>query len=714
MNIDQNIQKYGSSESTDRSQTPKRSNPDYERFETLLFSLSATFINLPPKDIDSEINSGLKLMSEFLNIDRSSLAQFDESQSVLTITHYHTIADTLKAPFQIVDATVPWFSKQMRSGRVTIIENIDKDTPKDAEKDREYLRSQNIKSGVAIPLKVENNILGCLFFTNIKKFMPFPEKLVNRLVLASEILAKALWRKQTELQIEQHRQFEILLSKISVNFVYFHQNELEDKINKSLKMIGEHLGADLLFMRQLQPEQGGYRIIYRWLKDGITIPNKEWLTSQDTPWIFNNLRLNVVCNVHKLDDMPKEADPDKELIKSLGIKSFLIVPFVTKNEFIGTMAVGMVSRQKKWSTALVKQLKLIGEIFSNSILRRRAEEKLETALSEIRELKEKIEAECFYLKEEIKLDHNFDEIIGNSDSLKQTLFKVEQVAKTDATVLILGDTGTGKELIARAVHHASNRKDRPFIKLNCATLPANLIESELFGHLKGAFSGAHTDRIGRFELADQATLFLDEIGELPTELQSKLLRVLQDGEFEKLGSSQTIKTDVRVITATNRDLEEEVTAGRFRGDLWYRLNVFPISVPSLADRKEDIPLLVNHFVHKISKMIGKQIDHVSRKTINALKKYEWPGNIRELENLLEREIIISQDRLLNFEIPQTGNMPIESGMTLNEMERRYIEEVLENSNWIIEGNQGACKKLGLKPSTLRNRLKKLGIKRPGA
>jgi chemotaxis protein methyltransferase CheR len=238
-----------------------------------------------------------------------------------------------------------------------------------------------------------------------------------------------------------------------------------------------------------------------------------------------------------------------------------------------------------------------------------------------------------------------------------------------------------------------------------------LIESELFGHEKGAFSGAHAARTGRFELADKATLFLDEIGELPIELQPKLLRVIQEGEFEKLGSSQTIKTDVRVIAATNRDLEKEVKTGRFRKDLWFRLNVFPITVPPLKERKEDIPLLTNFFVNKFSKKIGKQIKNIPKGVMNALKNYDWPGNIRELENMLERSVITTQNYSLNIELPRTGEMPFESEYTLDEMERRYIRDILDKSNWIIEGGKGASKKLGLKPSTLRNRMKKLGITR---
>ncbi len=273
--------------------------------------------------------------------------------------------------------------------------------------------------------------------------------------------------------------------------------------------------------------------------------------------------------------------------------------------------------------------------------RKRVELELREALSEIKQLKDQLEAERTYLQEEIKLQYNHENIIVQSDELKYTLYKVEQIAATDTPVIVLGETGTGKELIARAIHSSSLRKDRPLLKINCAALPSNLIESELFGYERGAFTGAFDRRLGRFEVADGATLFLDEIGELPLELQAKLLRVIQDGEFERLGSSRTIKVDVRIIAATNRNLEEEVRNGRFRKDLWYRLNIFPITVPALREHMEDIPQLVEYYVDKISRRLGKSIESISTNVMNTLQNYHWPGNVRELENVIERAVINS-------------------------------------------------------------------------
>ena len=348
--------------------------------------------------------------------------------------------------------------------------------------------------------------------------------------------------------------------------------------------------------------------------------------------------------------------------------------------------------------------------------RKRAEEDLSKALSEVKRLQQQLEAENVYLREEIKLEHNFEEIIGRSDVLKEVLAKVEQVGPTDTTVLILGETGTGKELVARAIHHASLRNKRPLLKVNCATLPANLIESELFGHEKGAFTGALTKQVGRFEIADGATLFLDEIGDLPLEVQAKLLRVLEHGEFERLGSYRTIKANVRVIAATNRNLEKEVKSGQFRRDLWFRLNVFPITIPPLNKRVKDIPLLANHFITKQCKRLGKKKQKVSKASMASLMKYSWPGNVRELENVIERAVIASRGpNLPLMDMLESASFHAEGRTqekTLARIERDHMLRVLEECYWRIEGQNGAAKILGLNPNTLRGRMRKLGIRRP--
>jgi chemotaxis protein methyltransferase CheR len=338
----------------------------------------------------------------------------------------------------------------------------------------------------------------------------------------------------------------------------------------------------------------------------------------------------------------------------------------------------------------------------------------EAALLEIKKLKDQLEAERAYLQEEIKLEYNHENIIGQSDGINYVLYKVEQIARSNTIVLILGETGTGKELVARAIHGLSLRKERALVKVDCATLPSNLIESELFGHEKGAFTGAHSRQLGRFEVADGTTLFLDEIGELPLELQSKLLRVVEDGEFERLGSSHTIKIDVRIIAATNRNLEEEVRRGRFRKDLWYRLNIFPITMPPLRDRLDDIPPLVDFYIKKISKRMGKSVEIIPTNVMDALKNYHWPGNVRELENVLERAAINSSGSKLRLvdDLKRPRKNISTTQETLEAVERDHILRILEQTQWKVSGKNGAAEVLGLNRSTLRARMRKLGIRKP--
>ncbi len=361
------------------------------------------------------------------------------------------------------------------------------------------------------------------------------------------------------------------------------------------------------------------------------------------------------------------------------------------------------------------QLQGVVVVFRDITERKQAEQKLTNAHSEIEQLKNRLQAENNYLQEQINLTHKFEDILGQSQALKSVLNQVEKVAPTDTTVLILGETGTGKELFARALHNLSQSKNRPLVKVNCAALPSNLIESELFGHEKGSFTGATSRRIGRFELAHEGTIFLDEIAELPLELQAKLLRVLQEGEIERLGDSNTIKINVRIIAATHRNLKQMVSDKTFREDLYYRLSVFPLTLPPLRERQHDISLLVQWFINKYAQKMGKQINHIPQTVMEKLLHYKWPGNVRELENVIERAVILSPGQTLQIselQNPQNNTRDDEKTLrSLADMEKSHIINVLESTAWLISGEQGAASILEMHPNTLRSRMSKLGIRR---
>lgn len=410
----------------------------------------------------------------------------------------------------------------------------------------------------------------------------------------------------------------------------------------------------------------------------------------------------------------QKNDLHRDFQREKGMEGYLGIPIKSSDgETIGNIAI-FSEHELKISAEEQEIIKLFADRAGVEIERKIANEKLIKALEEVEQLKDRLEAENTYLQQEIKTQHNFEEIITQSPKFKRVLNELEQVAATNATVLILGESGTGKELLARAIHNISDRKQRPLVKINCAALPANLIESELFGHEKGAFTGAIGQKAGRFELADSGTIFLDEIGELPLELQSKLLRVLQEGEFERLGGTKTINVDVRVIAATNRDLESEVASSNFRADLFYRLNVFPVKSLPLRERKEDIPLLVKYFVDKYGARIGKKIHNIPKRVVRALQSYNWPGNIRELENVIERSLILSPANKLELGdwIPKKEDGErADKLVSLEEYEKDYILRILNQTMWRVSGDKGAAKILDMKPTTLESRMKKLGIKR---
>jgi len=538
-----------------------------------------------------------------------------------------------------------------------------------------------------------------------------------------------------DIQLPARSPFESLLAELCDRFVSVRIDEMDAAIEAAQRAFCEHFGLDRsklfqcaaagtasLFLTHVYQRPGlPFLLLKRadpvsqsqvyWRRigpgDGCDAVQVDGVTM--FPWFYAQLQRGQTVVVPDARALGPEAARDKEFLASYETQSTVVVPLFSGGLMLGVLTFSAVHERREWHEGLVKHFHCLANVFTSALARKRADESLRQALAEIQRLKDRPEAERDYLRTEIKVSHSFGEIIGESKVIKNVLHQIEQVAPADSPVLILGETGTGKELIARAVHRLSRRNARAMIKVNCAALPAALVESELFGRERGAFTGAITSQAGRFELADGSTIFLDEIGELSPQVQAKLLRVLQEGEFERLGSPKVHKTDARIIAATNRDLAEEVRQGRFRQDLYYRLSVFPIKVPPLRERTEDIPTLVSAFVAELASRMGKKISRIPRVTMDSLERYSWPGNIRELRNVLEHGVILSVDDVLR--LPELGDlqMPAEQSTTLAANEREHILRIIEKAGGRIKGANGAANLLGMNPATLYSRMKKLGI-----
>jgi formate hydrogenlyase transcriptional activator len=517
----------------------------------------------------------------------------------------------------------------------------------------------------------------------------------------------------TRTELEERLRFETLLAEISARFVNVPAYKVDSEIEGAQRRICELLDIDRSTLWQIaEREPGTLQLTHIRQPPGI-LPPPERMNARDFfPWTAQKVLDGETVTISRMTDLPPEAGRDRENFLAYGAKSNVSVPLsVGEGPVFGLLGFAITREERSWPETVVKGFQLVAQVFANALARKRADEQIKKHLGEIEELKQRLERENIYLQEEVRLLVEHTDIVGQSVAMKTVLTHAEQVAQTDSTVLLLGETGTGKELLARAIHSMSSRKDRPMVTVNCASLPPTLIESELFGREKGAYTGALTKMIGRFEIADESTLFLDEIGELPLDLQSKLLRVLEEGNFERLGSTKPLHVNVRIIAATNRDLDQEVKDGKYRRDLFYRLNVFPILIPPLRERREDIPLLVRAVVKEFQKRMGKEIESIPKRTMQALQSYSWPGNVRELRNRIEHAMILSKGKTLDVHVPKRASSETDATATLEDMERGHIVAVLEKTGWHIAGQGGAAEVLGLKRTTLLSKMKKLGIKR---
>jgi formate hydrogenlyase transcriptional activator len=630
------------------------------RMERLFSALSTHFLNAPPEQVDAEIESGLREVTEFLDVERGILGQSYEDREQMIVTHSWAAPGFEKKTGVIASTEVPWIFRKVMRGETAVCERIE-DLPVEASRDKNYLQGIGSLSNISVPLITGGEVLGFVGFGSLRRQINWPDKIIQGLKVAAQIFANALARKRADLALrESEMRLDLAASSAGTGLWTL------------------ELGTGHIWATDKARELFGY--------------------SREEKITFKTF-LNTVH--------PDDRGLIREAVEqSIKLKENLKTEY--RIVLAGESMRWIVSRGRPYFSMAGDPERMMG-VSMDVTERKQSEESLRKAYDEIKQLKDQLAAENIYLREEISRESDFEHIIGKSAPIRHVVHQVEQVAATGSTVLLSGETGTGKELIAQAIHNLSPRRGRLMVKVNCASLPASLIESELFGREKGAYTGALSKQIGRFELADCSTLFLDEITELPPDLQAKLLRVLQNGEFERLGSPKTLRVDVRLIAATNRDMEEEVRKGAFREDLYYRLKVFPIEVPPLRERPDDIPLLVQAFLTEFSEKMGKKIQAVPQKNMEALQHYRWPGNIRELRNVIEHGVIISSGSSLQVLLPQAPAGASFQNKTMEEAEYQHIMKVLTKTGWRIKGSNGAASLLGLKPSTLYSRMIKLGI-----
>ena len=477
-------------------------------------------------------------------------------------------------------------------------------------------------------------------------------------------------------------------------------------IHEALRCIVEALDLDGATL--LESDEGDFRDTYAWWRSGT--PALRRMSVRETfPWLFKQLTAGQTICLASADELPHEVDCVSW--RGFGLESAVLIPFGVAQRVVGVAAFATTRRARQWCPDTVRRLRQAADLFAGVLARRGSDEALRRALAEVERLTERLRAEPVSLRRDAdgRLDTSS---VGRSAAIRAVEAQVRQVAATDATVLLLGESGSGKEVFASQIHALSRRCGRAMVPVNCAAIPATLIESELFGREKGAYTGALSRQVGRFEIADGSTIFLDEIGDLPLDLQVKFLRVLENRQFERLGSVKPTKVDTRIIAATHRDLEKRIGEGLFREDLYYRLNVFPIRVPPLRERIEDIPMLVWRFVEEFSVSFGKRVESIGKDNMELLQRYSWPGNVRELRNLVERAVISASGPRLTIALPATSVAGTRRSVKLVDVEREHIKGVLDSTRWRIRGVGGAADQLGLKATTLETRIAKLGLQRP--
>ena len=637
---------------------------DRLRFETMLSDLSSRFVNLEPAEVDLEIDNAQRRVCECLGLDIAAVWQLSPDEpGVLRMTHLYRLLDGPPVPDDF-DARKynPWALGRVLAGNVVSLFSIG-EAPAEAATDLETWRYFGIKSVFLFPLSSgSESPIGAVSFHAVREESSWPDEIVQRLRLVSQIFANALVRKRADAALREGEE--------------------------RLQLAAE---AAEVGMWMLDVKGGRFwateraRQIFDYAAD-TEITMERFLES-----VHPDCREPVTEAVRRAVEDGREVDIEYRIALPDGGERWVH------------------SRGRMQPPSATNPARLLGASVDVTE-RKRSEEELQRSYEEVKTLRDQLELENIYLQREHRLQQGSGRIVGESPAIMEVLKMVEQVAPAETTVLVEGETGTGKELIAQRIHELSPRQSRPMVKVNCAALPSTLVESELFGREKGAYTGAVSREPGRFEVAGGSTIFLDEIAELPFELQAKLLRVLEEGRFERIGSSKTLVTDVRVIAATNRDLQTEIEAGRFRRDLFYRLAVFPIRVPPLRERRGDVPLLIWAIVQELSANMNKAVETIRREDMERLQRYNWPGNVRELRNVVERALILCTGSTLRIELPARHSPDADDAvLSMNEVQRRHILKALDAAGGRIRGSGGAAELLDLKPTTLRSRMQRLGL-----
>jgi transcriptional regulator with GAF, ATPase, and Fis domain len=691
----------------------------------LVSAVSAVVTELQASDIEHEIERAMSVVGQSLAIDRVSLWRFERPQLRLHMTHEWT-ADGVQGTRQYSDRVViedSYFGSLFLDARPLIVHSS-AELPPEAAVFRRQLDAVGTKALLILPMTPGGDLCGMAAYSVTTSAREWTPELLSTLRLVSEILAHACQRRRIDENLHAQLGFEQTYRQVSARLNDVSTETLDAAFASALATIGESMGFARVAVTTFSSVTEVAKVFQEWHAPDMTpySAHREGVpTVENLGWPVSLLIAGeVVASLSA--DFPKEGAYAGRFLEDKRLKLHVLAPLRVMQRTVGLLIMQATKEPTSSPVEFGNRARMFADQLAATLERVRALAERQRTFDELQRLKSAIEAERDYLRQEVKGEIGQRGLLGDSAAMRRVLEAVETVAATNATTLLLGETGVGKELFARVLHERSRRANGPLVKVNCASIPKELFESEFFGHIRGAFTGALKDRAGRFELAHGGTLFLDEVGEIPLDLQTKLLRVLQEGELERIGDDKTRRVDVRIVAATNRNLARDVATGSFRQDLYYRLSVFPIRIPPLRDRREDIPLLAEHFLQLSRRELGRPELSLSKSQLGALMAYDWPGNVRELQHVVERAVILAgmtgelvfelEAEPLPAKLPNIVDKPIMTVEDMAELSRRSVLAALERSSWRIGGTGGAAELLGLRPSTLRDRMRVLKIERP--